>query len=98
MPQLFRPHECPPDMLLGHALSCYKYLHESRMHMLQCSLSQCAARRTRHRAFHFGGGRQVRKLKKRATKILKQLQKSDGRQVGERKKQLKIHPKTYRNH
>ena len=38
MPQPFRPHECPPDMLLGHALSCYKYLHESRMHILQCSL------------------------------------------------------------
>ena len=26
-------------------------------------LSQCAARRTRHRAFYFGGGRQVRELK-----------------------------------
>ena len=59
---------------------------------------QCAARRTRHRAFYFGGGRQVGKLNKQAKTNPKQLQKSDGRQVGERKKRPKIHPKTYKNH
>ena len=53
-------------------------------------LSQCAARRTRHRAFYFGDGRQVGKLNKQAKQIPKQSQKSDGRQVGERKKRPKI--------
>jgi hypothetical protein len=57
------------------------------------SISQCAARRTRHRAFYFGGWWQTSggTQKTAQKKSQNNCKKRDGRQVGERKKQPQIH-------
>ena len=75
------------------------HLHETILKIYTQKLSQCAARRTRHRAFYFGGGRQVGELKNQPKRNPKAIAKQrDDRQMGERKKQPRIHPKTTKNH